>query len=893
MSESTKVPGWDIEGILRQLEEKYKAESIPAAWESEADGLKAALKAMQNEISGRYSPTRVLGVGGSGIVLRLKDDLFAGLDKALKFPRPVQGRIQLVREMLEKEVRTLAEIRHPGVVRILHYGAVAGVQAYDKLPYYIMECIDGTKSATFARSPATTEAAFHNLVVGASETLVHIHSCSLKGFVHLDLKPDNIMVTADGRPIIIDLGTCKRRGDEGGFTMVACSLPYAHPQVAQRLAKDPTDDNRVRGEIERANLDPRWDLWSFGLTLLEWLGVDRETGAVAADAIYNRIRPYARKYYMLLIARLLSYSMKSWIPKRVGLSDAFIKAFPIESASDLHKILVRLNSSDGPMESVAEFRGRSYGSLQAAPGLHAPLTPALAAVLNHRLCQRLNSITQLGLVCQVYPSAKHTRREHILGTYANIRRMFSALYDDEYCPLFRQVLTEEDCRTVLLAALLHDIGQFPLAHDLEEIDDRVFDHSELTRAILKGEWDKKKKGSKRVIFDSLTPVFDAWKVKPDRLLAILMAGAKNTGATAKDKLLRSVLSGPIDSDKLDYLFRDARSTDVPYPFGVDLDMLYRCVTTVVVEKITGVGKDIPAIGIHAKGRVAAEFLTMARYAMFSQVYWHHATRVQKAMLCRAVAALLAQMTSDEQIEEFKSDFVAMVMGLPESLYVRPGQQLIPGIEEEKSLSFGVTRFKTGLPPTDAAVLAWLREKLVGASRPEAFLLENILERRFFKRLWVVSYDMESDLWERIVRLFDQLDRVKRHRASLALEVEIAKKNLVGITTMKAEEAKGKIQEYTAAERPWLLLDIPGARTGSDVGLHYVLEGQRRRLKKDDRTVGDLQLSQAWEQYAGDLRKAAGKIRIFCDPELADAVEASVTPDVAMEALEECLNREVS
>ena len=128
------------------------------------------------------------------------------------------------------------------------------------------------------------------------------------------------MITGSGRPVLIDLGTCKRLCEDDALTIVACTRSNAHPQLIRLLHEDPSDDNRARGEVPRSKIDPTWDLWAFGLTLLDWLGVDRDSGDVAPEAIYHRINAYTRKYYILLAARLLSYSVRSWLSKRVGLS---------------------------------------------------------------------------------------------------------------------------------------------------------------------------------------------------------------------------------------------------------------------------------------------------------------------------------------------------------------------------------------------------------------------------------------------------------------------------------------------------------------------------------------------------------------------------------------------
>ena len=375
-----------------------------------------------------------------------------------------------------------------------------------------------------------------------------------------------------------------------------------------------------------------------------------------------------------------------------------------------------------------------------------------------------------------------------------------------------------------------------------------------------------------------------------------MAARPNSGtASPKDKLLRSIISGPIDADKLDYLFRDARHTDVPYPNGVDVDRLFRCLTTVVIDRVEGGARDVPAIGVHAKGKIAAEFLSLARYAMFSQVYWHHAVRVQKAMLFRGVEALLACYSTDAKLMEFLTQFIEMVSCLPERLYnPQPESRRLFAAENADAVTPSREGGRgTDLAATDAAVLLWLADRLVEEKRPEVVLIENILTRSWFKRLWVVSRDMQERRWDKVIRIWDQLDRSKRHRVSLEFERAIAKRvgdQAVNITTMTADDAKGLVQEMTAAQRPWLLIDVPGDRPGSEIGLYYVLESQARRLRKDDRAVGDLQQSSVWQGYAHDLRQVAGKIRVFCDPRLVDSIDSCIELEVGIDELIGILER---
>src|SRR5216117_281889 len=119
---------WSYDKILEQLQERYQKEGL-SEWEAEHAALRVALQAISKHLpDDRYSPVRVLGVGGSGVVLQLADKLFPKVDKALKFPRPVLGKVHLVREMLSKEISFLAELRHPGIVGIDYYHTLPDVE---------------------------------------------------------------------------------------------------------------------------------------------------------------------------------------------------------------------------------------------------------------------------------------------------------------------------------------------------------------------------------------------------------------------------------------------------------------------------------------------------------------------------------------------------------------------------------------------------------------------------------------------------------------------------------------------------------------------------------------------------------------------------------------------
>jgi len=104
-----------------------------------------------------------------------------------------------------------------------------------------------------------------------------------------------------------------------------------------------------------------------------------------------------------------------------------------------------------------------------------------------------------------------------------------------------------------------------------------------------------------------------------------------------NRVLRSLLSGPIDVDKLDYLMRDSLHAGVPYGRNFDQP---RLIQSLCLNEM-GDG-----LAISDKGKTAAEMMVFARYVMFSEVYWHHAVRSATAMLQRAFSLLHQSLDID-------------------------------------------------------------------------------------------------------------------------------------------------------------------------------------------------------------------------------------------------------
>ena len=237
-----------------------------------------------------------------------------------------------------------------------------------------------------------------------------------------------------------------------------------------------------------------------------------------------------------------------------------------------------------------------------------PFTPRVRALVDTPEFQRLKHISQLALTSRVYPGATHTRFEHALGVFSNAIRYLQQLGRDER---FAAVVDPHHAEVLLAAALLHDIGHWPFCHPIEDMEiDGLSQHESFAAELLKPE---------RELAQVLR---DEWNVGADEVLNILVGSDEEPA----NKLLRSILSGPIDIDKMDYLDRDSLHCGVPYGRNFDRN---RLIESLLVNE-AGDG-----LAISNKGKTAAELMVFARYVMFSEVYWHHAVRSATTMFARA------------------------------------------------------------------------------------------------------------------------------------------------------------------------------------------------------------------------------------------------------------------
>lgn len=278
-----------------------------------------------------------------------------------------------------------------------------------------------------------------------------------------------------------------------------------------------------------------------------------------------------------------------------------------------------------------------------------PFTPRIRALVDTAEFQRLRHVTQLALASRVYPGATHTRFEHALGVYHNALQYLWQLGRDSR---FAEIVSVRDAEILIVAALLHDLGHWPFCHPIEDMALAGMPPHEAFAGRFLGP-------------DSeLTAVLDRdWGIQPQEVLDVLVPRSQSPSHC----LRRSILSGPVDIDKMDYLVRDSQHCGVPY--GRHFDR-HRLINSLIVNA------DGTGLAITAKGRTAAEMMVFARYVMFTEVYWHHAVRSATTMFARAFYEVYRELDLEELFSRPEDE---LIQQLCHTARTRPAHQLTEGL----------------------------------------------------------------------------------------------------------------------------------------------------------------------------------------------------------------------
>jgi len=249
-------------------------------------------------------------------------------------------------------------------------------------------------------------------------------------------------------------------------------------------------------------------------------------------------------------------------------------------------------------------------------------------VIDHPFFQRLRFIGQLSLLqSYVYPGATHNRFTHALGAMHVAGRLFGRVVQGSEAITER--LSHDQIfglrRRLRLAGLLHDVGHGPFSHESESVfpmlstlaldwtwwkegkpTDRQATHEDFSVLLIQT---LAREGVLEKEFAQDVASFVHGSVKPSAWFAEIDAQAPTL-----QKILKQLISGEADCDRMDYLLRDSYYCGVAYG-NYDIDWL---ISSMSVQEVDG----RLALILAENGMRAFEAFLLARYHMFDQVYLH-------------------------------------------------------------------------------------------------------------------------------------------------------------------------------------------------------------------------------------------------------------------------------
>ena len=230
---------------LRAEVERMLAGNEEPGWPSAAAKLFAvAAELAPGDTVAHYRIEARLGEGGMGVVYKAVDRKLRRV-VALKFPRSDQVAGEKERSRILQEARAASALDHPNI------GAIHGIEdAPNGRLFIVMAYYDGeTLAARIRRAPMPLAQAL-DLAIPVANALAEAHA---NGIVHRDVKPANVMITANGTPKVVDFGLARKESSS----------------ITQSLALRGTVSYMSPEQALGRRVDHRSDIWSFGVTLAE------------------------------------------------------------------------------------------------------------------------------------------------------------------------------------------------------------------------------------------------------------------------------------------------------------------------------------------------------------------------------------------------------------------------------------------------------------------------------------------------------------------------------------------------------------------------------------------------------------------------------------------------
>ena len=203
-------------------------------------------------IPGRWRLEQRVGKGEFGIVYRARD-LNTNGTVAIKEFRDATAMSRLHGSLLVEELSTLSQLRHRNICRFLEAITLPEGQVIA----FVYQFVEGQTLRDVLHNGRVAPDRSARIAAKLADALDYTHQA---GFLHRDVKPENVLVDADFEPHLTDFGMVVRAGSQFDIEGVAGTPSYMAPEVVQR---------------QSTRIDGRSDIWSLGAILFELLTGER------------------------------------------------------------------------------------------------------------------------------------------------------------------------------------------------------------------------------------------------------------------------------------------------------------------------------------------------------------------------------------------------------------------------------------------------------------------------------------------------------------------------------------------------------------------------------------------------------------------------------------------
>ncbi|WP_257456040.1 protein kinase domain-containing protein [Archangium lipolyticum] len=319
----------------------------------------------------RFEILERIGIGGMGQVFRARDHELQRV-VALKFLLPREE----LADLALLEARAIARLDHEHIVRIFDVSEWTPVHRGQRIPFLIMEYLEGESLAALMRRGKVEPKRALEVLEGILSGLAHAHAHHL---IHRDLKPSNVFLTEQGTVKLLDFGLAHLTAAGG-------------PSQALRLPTAGTPAYMAPEQWRGGPQDARTDLWTTSVVLYEMLTGELPWPYVTLEQLRNRVVSDEPAPLLHMRHPELPVELEAFLS--TGLAKDPEKRFQSarEMAEELRELRLRLGFvHEAPRARVPRRRQVTLVCclLTGSTGLNGPLDPETISTLEtafHRKC---------------------------------------------------------------------------------------------------------------------------------------------------------------------------------------------------------------------------------------------------------------------------------------------------------------------------------------------------------------------------------------------------------------------------------------------------------------------------------------------------------------------------